>query len=217
MDLSGAAVVLDGSTNHEGHDICKIYKEMREKCENPDVDDKDLWKEWKQHGKEIEMNTQCICGVNIVHCYTMKNVLNGNEIFPIGCVCIKKAIGNFYRCQDCQRKFVDIKNGALNRRMREYDFICNDCLKERKERILKCEIKLFQLNEQYKNFEFGGQPFSQKTKRDYDWASTRPCVGKIRHFMDYWEDNQYWSDLKEKYNSRKWSWNFKLNSASKIK
>ncbi len=49
--------------------------------------------EWDKEDLEIDStnNESCICGKeNLVYLFTIKNKLNGNEIFPIGSSCIKK-------------------------------------------------------------------------------------------------------------------------------
>ena len=50
--------------------------------------------EVKNHMSVIEDEdaaTQCVCGhENLRYLFTIKNVLNGNEVFPIGSTCIKK-------------------------------------------------------------------------------------------------------------------------------
>lgn len=219
MDLSGAAVQLDGTEYGEGHDVDRLYKAMREVCVNKDVLDMDLWKEWKQHGPVYDMPNHCICGVAITHCFTMKNILNGVELYPIGCKCIRKAIGEFYRCQDCRERFIDIERGALKRRMEQNDdWICPNCVKKRKHKIKEYELKLNRLEKENSRKRLNGVSFKDKDERYYKWASSlENPVGKLVEFIDYYELKQFYNEMIDKYDSHAWAWNWNLNACSKIK
>lgn len=64
--------------------------------------------------------TQCVCGhENLRYLFTIKNVLNGNEVFPIGSTCIKK----FERTDLDDKATIDISMFKLMHAVTNGEFI----------------------------------------------------------------------------------------------
>lgn len=75
----------------ENHYIENLIKRVMELSEGRDWDD--AVKEWEIVDCEIDetMTESCVCGKeNLKYLFTIKNSLNGNELYPIGSSCINK-------------------------------------------------------------------------------------------------------------------------------
>jgi hypothetical protein len=102
---------------------------MRENAVNKTVADRDLWKEWKPHGipNFVDTSGNCLCGHGIKWEHQLINIINGIIIGPIGNVCILNAQWERFECDKCRRKFKDIPRNAIERRIKEYDWVCTQC------------------------------------------------------------------------------------------
>ena len=174
----------------EGHDIHKIYKEMRANCVNNVEKDTDLWIEWKPYGDAIHVDdSHCLCGVRICWEHYMINKINRVVIGPIGCVCILHCAGKMYKCVDCDKGFVEeIKRSNIVRRLRDSDYVCRKCTKSRDSDINMQLISLRRLENKFANSTIAGCPFMYKKKSDFEWACTvTNPKGKLKDFIYYYE------------------------------
>lgn len=199
MDLSGAAVVLDNKTYEEGfHDKNELYKAMRELCVNKSVEDGDLWREWEQLGRPVREDSRCICGVKIEYEYSMKNLINGEILKPIGSKCIQNAIGQGYKCKDCKKKFIsEILRPAISRRLKENDWVCKECSETRQTLILTTKIKIAILERddhpKFRGKKIFGISFFHCNEETYNYVKSLPKKWDIAElFIEYWEKKMKW-------------------------
>jgi hypothetical protein len=72
-----------------------FFKELKEKSENKEL----YWEEWEKldfYEDNRDCEGSCICGKkNIRYEFKITNIINGNEIYPVGSECIKKINNNY--------------------------------------------------------------------------------------------------------------------------
>ena len=171
----------------EGHDIDKLFAEMRRYAKDDTVLDSELWKEWRQDGPPdyIDTSSNCVCGVNIKWEYTMKNIHTGKTIGPIGCVCILHVLSDSYACCRCNTPFNKVGHPAMHKRMKEEDWICWDC-KLKITRRFKFKKELAELEQNYHDDSISGVPFRNKTEQFIEWAlSVDKPRGQLVTFRRY--------------------------------
>jgi DNA-directed RNA polymerase subunit RPC12/RpoP len=177
------------------HNEHRLFTEMRTRCVNKLVDDKDLYIEWQQHGQPcyIDCSSNCICGVRIQCEFSMINKLNGEIITPVGSTCILKTIGKSYKCHNCHKRFIDeIPQPAMARRMTEQDWVCRACHKETTTAVNALN-QLHDLEEANKDNSIYNRTFKVASENDYwyQWCLSRyKLTPDMRSFIRYYLHKQ---------------------------
>jgi hypothetical protein len=125
-------------------------KALMEKSENDTFIE--ACKEWLCIDFE-EGKANCVCGQNIKNIFKIKNNINNNIIYPVGCECVKNAKGLKESMKAIKHK-KDKKNSHLyckwcNARHRNKSNVCNIC-KHGEYLVNFGKYKEYSLNEVYK-------------------------------------------------------------------
>lgn len=110
--------------------MSNTYKLIEQILENSEADTFETAKyEWAISDYEVNENEQCICGkTHIKYCYTIRNKINSNILFPVGSECIKK----FERYDLSQsmkvfaNKYTIFKNSGKKYDGKTFGYICEN-------------------------------------------------------------------------------------------